>query len=454
MKNTKKASENPGRPRYFFFNLGCPKNLVDAETASAGLESRGWARAADPRLADLLVITTCAFIAEAEEESVEQILEVAAAREEGQLLAVIGCLVSREGRVLEDLLPEVDIFLDAGSMSEIGRIASEKRSGGSPAAGRKVGRAGRLFTPAHYAYLKLADGCSNRCTYCTIPSIRGGLRSAGADELLAEAAELADSGVKELILVAQDTTAWMTERGSGSDLPALIESLSDLEGIRWIRLMYVNPARVDAGALSRLFAGTSLVPYLDVPIQHVSDRVLDRMGRGYGRERIEDILGTLRCETPGVVIRTTVMTGFPGESEEDHAELVGFLDEWRIDHVGVFAWSPERGTAAAGLPGRLSRDVVQRRLDEITELQMDIAQEKLSSLEGEVLDVLVDRKVPPGRSGEREIWGEGRWYGQAPEIDGEVLLSGEQAEEGDMVAARVDTSGSYDLFATAVRDFN
>lgn len=446
MKSMKRACDDPRAPAYFFYNLGCPKNLVDAERAAARLEDAGWRRSAVPQGADLLVVTTCAFISAAEEESVEQILEVAAAKGERQLLAVVGCLVSREGGRLEKLLPEVDIFLDVPSMDRL----AEAAAGAAP--GRSAGPPARtprrsLFTPPHVAYLKIAEGCSNRCSYCTIPSIRGPLASRPPEEVAEEARALAGAGVREIVLVAQDTTSYGRERGGDGALYRLIERISSIEGIEWIRLMYLHPARVEPDRIAGSIRDTRLLPYLDIPIQHVSDRVLERMGRGYREADIERLFGRLREAVDGLVLRTTVMTGFPGETEDDFRILMDFLDRSRIDHVGVFRWSPERGTPAARLRGRVREETARRRVEELASLQMDIAEEILDQLPGRSLEVLIDRAAGGGGSSAGGSAAEGRWYGQAPDIDGVTWVSGPGALPGEIVTARIEGSEALDLFA-------
>ncbi|MDD3643119.1 MAG: 30S ribosomal protein S12 methylthiotransferase RimO [Candidatus Krumholzibacteria bacterium] len=442
----KRACDVPGTPTYFFYNLGCPKNLVDAEVAAARLEDAGWRRSRDPRDADLLVVTTCAFITAAEEESIEQVLEVAAAKDEAQLLAVVGCLVSREGRRLERLLPEVDIFLDVASMDRLPEAAGEI-SGRPPVFG--PGGAGRraLFTPSHIAYLKIAEGCSNRCSYCTIPSIRGPLTSRPQAGIAVEAGALAAAGVRELVLVAQDTTSWRRDHGEDGALYPLMDTLSAIEGIEWIRLMYLHPARVDPGRLAAAIRRTKLLPYLDIPIQHVSDRVLGRMGRGYRGAAIERLVGELRSAVDGLVLRTTVMTGFPGETEDDFRTLVDFIERSRIDHVGIFRWSPERGTPAARLRGRPSEETTRRRLEELSSLQIDLAEELLAGMRGRSMEVMIDRLVGPDESPAEGFRAEGRWYGQAPDIDGVTWVRGTAPGPGVRVVARVEGSEALDLFA-------
>lgn len=409
---------------------------MDAERVAARLEAAGWAGEADPARAGLLVVTTCAFIAAAEEESVEQILEIAAAREEWQLLAVLGCLVTREGAKLEDLMPEVDIFLDVESMEG---LADAVVGDLPPGTGR------RLFTPPHTAYLKISEGCSNRCSYCTIPSIRGDLASRSGDDLLLEAASLVSSGVRELIIIAQDTTAWGTDMDATYDLHSLLEKLSRIDGLEWIRLMYLHPARIDAERLAGIISSTKVIPYLDIPIQHAADPVLERMGRGYTEKELRYIFDTLRSKVEGLVIRTTLMTGFPGESTEDFEQLFRFLEEYRFDHAGIFRWSPERGTPAVRLGNQVPDEVISERIEELSSLQFDISADILAEMEGREIDVIVDSRVEGVVSG--------RWHGQAPEIDGITWLVDSEALEGTIGKGVVERSEAYDLFARPSGEF-
>lgn len=426
-----RKADNIARPAtYHFYNLGCPKNLVDAERVAARLAAAGWTESADPEKAGLLVVTTCAFIAAAEEESVEQILEIGAAKEEWQLLAVLGCLVTREGEQLKDLMPEVDIFLDVESMDGL----ADEVAGPVP---HDPGRL--LFTPPHTAYLKISEGCSNNCSYCTIPSIRGGLVSRTGDDLLREAASLAAAGVRELIVIAQDTTAWGSERNGDYDLHFLLECISRIDGIEWIRLMYLHPARIDAGKIAGIIQSTNVIPYLDIPIQHVSDPVLERMGRGYTEKDLRLIFDTLRSSIEGLVIRTTLMTGFPGETDEDFERMTAFIEEYRLDHAGIFKWSPERGTPAARLGDQVPDELISARLEELSSIQFDISADIQAGMEGREIEVIVDSRSESSVSG--------RWFGQAPEIDGVIWLEDSAAAPGTIGKATVLRAEAYDLFA-------
>jgi ribosomal protein S12 methylthiotransferase len=452
------------RPRpgtYFFFNLGCPKNLVDAECVAARLEAAGFREALMPSDASLLVVTTCAFISGAMEESVEEILRVGAAKRRGQFLAVLGCLVSREGKSLRKLLPEVDLFCDVREMQLLPEklaawYAGRGEHGGAspvPPPDRTDARltcgapARKLFTPAHLAYLKIADGCSNRCSYCMIPSIRGDLESRAREDILAEAAALAAAGVKELVVVAQDTTAWGFDHGRGMTLYHLLEELADAARFEWIRLMYLHPAHVDLDRLVPLIRGGAICPYVDIPIQHASDTILDRMGRGYAKRDLCALFDRLRSSIDDLVMRTTVMVGFPGETERDFRELADFLEEVSFDHVGVFTYSAERGTKACGFSARVpERKAIERR-DELLDIQMDISQERLNARLGSEIRILVDSTLARDERPHHSLERVGRFYGQAYEIDGVTYLKGAVAGPGSFVRARVCEAQAYDLIA-------
>jgi len=393
------------------------------------------------------------------EESVEEILRVGAAKKQGQTLAVLGCLVTREARSLPALLPEVDLFCDVGEMpflAERVAAAAGDREPARPARPRKAAREARaipgrrLFTPPHIAYLKISDGCANRCSYCTIPSIRGGLASRASADILAEAGALAAAGVKELVVVAQDTTAYGLDRGRSESLYDLLEALADGARFEWIRLMYLHPAHVDVRRLVPLIKGGAISPYLDIPIQHVSDAILDSMGRGYSRADLDTLFDALRSSGDDLVLRTTVMTGFPGETEEHFRELAGFLQDVSFDHVGIFAYSPEAGTRARTLGGRIPARVALARKEELLDIQMDISQDRLTARLGSEMKILIDARIPPGERPRRDIEWEGRFYGQAYEIDGVTYVKGSVRSPGAVVRARIVEAQAYDLVAETV----
>jgi ribosomal protein S12 methylthiotransferase len=445
-------AEAPLPRTYYFINLGCPKNLVDAERVAARLEAAGWREAAASAEASLVVVTTCAFISSAMEESVDEILAAGAAKREGQTLAVLGCLVSRERSALRRLLPEVDLFLDVAEMLSLPERLDEMALPGGPAAPLTASLTidcgeRKLFTPGHLAYLKIADGCSNRCSYCMIPSIRGDLRSRTMAEILEEARRLADAGVRELVLVAQDTTAWGFDLAGRERLYDLIASIADAARFDWVRLMYLHPAHVDIERLVPLARGGAVLPYLDIPIQHVGDRILGAMGRGYCRADLESLFEALRARIDDLVLRTTVMVGFPGETDEEFRELVDFIETVSFDHVGVFTYSPERGTKARSRRPRVPEALAAGRRDELLNVQLDISHERLSARVGSALDILVDSAVDVDERPEPGVEWVGRFFGQAYDIDGVTYLKGSTMRPGDFVKATVIEAQPYDLVA-------
>jgi ribosomal protein S12 methylthiotransferase len=452
VKATMEADRHPSS--YYFLNLGCPKNLVDAERVAGKLERFGWVEARSAGEARLLVVTTCAFISIAEEESVHEILQMASIKQDWQKLAVVGCLVSREGRELERLLPEVDIFLAVDEMDMLPERISgvERGTVTDKGAGGAVCR--KLFTPAHLAYLKIAEGCSNHCSYCTIPSIRGELRSRATEEIVREAEYLAGAGVKELVIVAQDTGAWGRDAGGGGALTALVESVSKVFLPGWIRLMYLHPSHIDPGPVIDLIEGGVICPYLDIPIQHVSDSILSRMARGYGRADLERLFGALRSSPIDIALRTTVMVGFPGEGDDEFDELLRFLEQVEFDHVGVFTYSDEEGTAAASLGYKVSDSLARSRKEELLDVQMDISHARLTARTGFTETILVDEMLEAGERPSPGVWGIGRSARQAYDVDGVTFLEGAAVQTGDFVKARIRKAEAYDLFAVVCQDFD
>ncbi len=436
-------------PSFYFINLGCPKNLVDAEGVAAKLERWGFVPSADLESSGLVVITTCSFIRAAMEESVDVILSAASKMKDGQVLAVLGCLVSREGRKLEGLLPEVDLFVPVPRMGELPALLREKGlfseiKPPSDDCGEALQR--RLFTPDHIGYLKIAEGCRNRCAYCMIPSIRGELVSRKSEEILKESARLKERGVKELIVIAQDTGSWGLDTDSTEDLFGLLSRIDEVVRPPWVRLMYLHPASIDIDGLEFLLRERKILRYLDIPIQHASSGVLKAMGRGYGRNYLERLLDRLKSGFDDLVLRTTVMVGFPGETERDFAELVDFLEKYEIDHAGVFEYSPERGTKAYRFPGMVDEGTKNERKELIEEIQMDIFTDHFVQKTGTRETVLVDEVFQPGEGPRDDVWGAGRFYGQAFEIDGVVFLTGEDKEPGKFVNVRLESVQGYDIF--------
>jgi ribosomal protein S12 methylthiotransferase len=439
----------------FTISLGCPKNLVDTEIMLGDLTSRGWETTDDPERAALLLVNTCAFIKPASQEAVDTILALARHKDNdpAKILAVTGCLVQRYGRDLPELLPEVDIFLGVNDFPRLGEILEQKEGPQKRlwASGNWHSYASPHIrfpaTPPYLAYLKLAEGCSHRCTFCTIPGIRGPYRSRPPAALLEEAAALAASGVKELILVAQDTTAYGTDWGGGPQLPALLKELARVPGLAWIRLLYGHPAGVTPDLLEVITAHPQICPYLDLPIQHAHDALLRRMGRRYTRKGLLDTFRLIREALPHAALRTTVMVGFPGETEEHFDTLLDLAAEVRFDHLGIFLYEPEDGTPAARLAGAVPRRTARARVRRLKALQARIVKAKLKSLVGTVQPVLVE-----GVSEESEYLLVGRLSTQAPDIDGRVYIMEGMGRVGEIQPVRLTRALPVDLVGGLVEE--
>ncbi|NMX22419.1 30S ribosomal protein S12 methylthiotransferase RimO [Dissulfurirhabdus thermomarina] len=437
------------RPRLYVVSLGCAKNQVDTEVALGAIEREGGFDLTDrPETADLLVVNTCAFIERAVSESIEAVLETAEMKRPGQRLVVMGCLVQRYGEALLRELPEVDAFLGTEGPAGLPGLVRRLAAGEGPLldlapAGRLPLSAPRfLTTPPWRAWLRVAEGCDNRCTYCLIPRIRGPLRPVPLPDLVAEARDLEERGVKELTLVAQDLTAY---RDGGSDLAALLRRLLAETGIAWIRLLYLHPNGINSNLLKIIADNPRICPYLDVPVQHASDRILARMGRRYRRRDLDALLGRIREHLPEAALRTTVMVGFPGEGEDDFEALLEFVERWRFDHLGAFAYSDEEGAPSGALGGKVARDVAARRLDRVMSLQAGIAAERNRRRVGRVEEVLVE-----GVSRETDLLLEGRTRYQAPDVDGVVYITAGRAEAGGLVPVKITGAHTYDLVGEIV----
>jgi ribosomal protein S12 methylthiotransferase len=426
-------------------SLGCAKNRVDSEHLLGGLTDHGFRVVEDLATAEVVIVNTCGFIREAVEESIEEILEAARLKEQGEcrVLVVAGCLPQRYPELATEL-PEVDHFFTPDEIPAIPRaLGGPNRPGEAANKGPR-----RILTQLpHSAYLKIAEGCSNRCSYCTIPSIRGEFRSLPEDTLLDEARSLAEGGTVELNLVAQDTTSYGLDRDDPAALARLLERLTELEGIRWLRLLYAYPRPFPPGVVGILAGRGKVLPYLDLPIQHIHPRILRAMGRQTSAAEVAAIIQTLRDRIPDLVLRTTVIVGFPGETDAEFETLLGFIRRTRFHHLGAFAYSAEEGTAAAGISGRLPDRVIQERLQHLLEVQAEVSAERNRGFLGRELDVLVD-----GFDEEGDV--AGRTYGQAPEVDGYTKLFGygeDVVEIGSFVRARVVKAWEYDLGAEVAK---
>jgi ribosomal protein S12 methylthiotransferase len=433
-------------------SLGCPKNLVDSEVILGLLSKEGYLLTTDPSTADVLIVNTCSFIEEATKEAVETILHLSSFKREGRcrLLIVSGCLPQRYGKVLEEELPEVDLFVGTGAFQHLPKFLSRKPSGKSflPKStflyNERTPRI--LSTPPPTAYLKIAEGCSNACTFCTVPKIRGRYRSRKLRSVLEEARRLTDQGVRELILIAQDTTAYGRDFGDGTNLEKLLKNLVRVEGLRWIRILYAYP-RADHftdGLLELMAQEEKICPYLDLPIQHIDDKILKRMGRRSKAGEIRSLLTKMRAFLPEISLRSSLIVGFPGEKESEFKALVDFVEEVQFDHLGAFKYSSEKGTPASRLPHPTPESVKEERLKTLMEIQKKISLRKYQEMVGERKVVLVE-----GPERERGIL-RGRLQTQAPEIDGSVLLNG-KAQVGDWVEARITQALPYDAVAKIER---
>ena len=436
-------------------NLGCPKNQVDAEVMLGQLAAAGYQIEDAPERADLVVVNTCSFIQEAKEESIQTILEAAELKRTGRCQAVVvsGCLAQRYGQELPALLPEVDAFVGTGEFPRIAEIASATLRRSAPDRIWVTGHTAlvtaelprRLLTPGHIAYLKISEGCDRTCTFCAIPGIRGRMQSRTREDLLAEAQRLAESGVRELILISQDTADYGRDLGEAHGLVRLLQALLEIPSLRWIRLHYLYPTRITPELIELLAAEPRLCRYLDMPLQHCDGAVLKAMGRGGDARSLRRLLDRVRQAVPGITIRTSFITGFPGETPERFSGLLKFVEEMRFDRVGVFCYSDEDGTAAFGLGPKVPRRVAEARRARLMTAQTRIAEEKGQALLGTVQDVMVDGPAvgfPDVQCG--------RTAAHAPEVDGTVYLRGPVQPPGTLVRVRIREAYEHDLAADII----
>lgn len=443
----------------FFISLGCDKNLVDSEFMLGVLQEHGFVITDDETQADAIIVNTCCFINDAKEESINTILDMAEYKKTGRckILLVTGCLAQRYQHEIRQEIPEVDAVLGIRAQDELvyalqeaakGRIyESFSASDRLPQSDREdhpVAHPKRVVTTGgHYAYLKIAEGCDRHCTYCVIPSVRGSYHSIPLEELLRQAKQLAQAGVKELILVAQETTRYGIDLYGEKSLYRLLDGLNQIEGLHWIRILYCYPEEIDDSLIEAIRRNEKVCHYLDMPIQHASDEVLRRMGRRICRQDIQNIVEKLRREIPDICLRTTVICGFPGETQQQHEELMDFINEMEFDRLGAFTYSPEEGTAAAAFPDQIEEEVKLDWQEEVMELEQEIIFEKTARMKGQVIWAFIEGKLP-----EENIY-VARAYWDAPDIDGYVFISGADTElmTGDFVKARVTGSMDYDLTA-------
>ena len=440
--------------KILFVSLGCDKNLVDSEEMLGALRNAGYSFTDDEDEADIAIVNTCCFIMDAQKESIDQILALAERRTEGQLKALIvtGCMAQRYKNDILKEIPEVDavigttaekkivetlgeILENAGEAGTNGYLLMENENRRTGIASERV-----VTTGGYYSYLKIAEGCDKRCTYCVIPYIRGRYRSMPMEELIAQAQTLADKGVKELILVAQETTLYGTDLYGYKALPDLLKKLSDIEGIEWIRLMYCYPEEITREIAEAIRDLPKVLHYIDMPVQHASDDILKRMGRQTNREELRQKVSMLRELIPDICIRTTLITGFPGEREADHRELLEFVEEMRFDRLGVFTYSKEEGTPAEKMSPQVPARIRKKRQKEIMLLQQRIAFEAAQDMEGRVVDAIVEGKL----AGEPVYLA--RSYKDAPGVDGALFIETQrELLTGDLVKVLVTGSKEYDL---------
>ena len=440
--------------KILFVSLGCDKNLVDSEEMLGSLREKGYSFTDDENEADAAIVNTCCFIMDAQKESIDQILALAQLRTEGKLKALIvtGFMAQRYKDEVLSEIPEVDAVIGTTAESRIAEILEEILTAGGPA-----GSNGRLLvesedsrtgttaervitTGGYYSYLKIAEGCDKCCTYCVIPSIRGHYRSVPMEDLLRQAQALAEKGIKELILVAQETTLYGTDLYGHKALPELLRKLSEIEGIEWIRLMYCYPEEITVEIAEAMRDIPKVLHYIDMPIQHASDSILKRMGRRTDKQELKQKIAMLREMMPDICLRTTLITGFPGEKEEDHKELLDFVREMRFDRLGVFTFSKEEGTPAARMSPQIPARVRKKRLKELMLLQQQIAFEAAGDMEGRVLEAIVEGQLV----GEQVYLA--RTYKDAPGIDGVVFIETQrELMTGDLVKVKITGSREYDL---------
>ena len=448
-----------------FISLGCDKNLVDSEKMLGLLSESGYTNVEDEAEADAIVFNTCCFIHDAKEESIETILEMASWKEKGRLQALVitGCLAQRYKDEIAAELPEVDAVIGTSGYTEIVPVLDKLLKVSGTEEAQTDGECPLVYCPsidllppslpdkrmvttgAYTAYLKIAEGCNKRCTYCVIPYIRGRYRSFPVEDLLKEAERLVAGGARELILIAQETTVYGVDLYGRKMLPELLRKLCRLEGLDWIRILYCYPEEITDELIQVMKEEKKVCHYLDIPIQHSEDAILKRMGRRTNRAELTALIEKLRKEIPDIILRTTLITGFPGETEEDFAQMAAFVEEMQFDRLGVFTYSPEEGTKAAVMEDQIDEEVKEARRDHIMELQQDISAAAASAMVGREMSVLIE-----GYLYEEDIY-VGRTYMDAPKVDGNVFVrSEEEMISGDIVPVRITGASEYDLMGDVI----
>lgn len=438
--------------KLLFISLGCDKNLVDSEMMMGLLHDRGYEFTDNEEEADIIVINTCGFINDAKEESINTILEMAKYKENNlKALIVAGCLVERYKNEILQELPEIDAIVGTTAFDKICDVVDDVLADKKHNELESINKMCRpdvkriITTGGYYSYLKIAEGCDKHCTYCSIPMIRGAYRSVPMDELVKEAEYLADNGVKELIIVAQEITVYGKDLYGEKKLPELLQRLCKIPGIQWIRLLYCYPEEITDELIETIRTEKKICHYIDMPIQHASDKILKAMGRRTNNAELRNIISKLRKEIPDICLRTTLITGFPGETEEDHQILLDFIDEMEFDRLGVFTYSPEEDTKAASLDNQVDEEVKLCRKDEIMELQQEISMDKSERLVGKEIEVIIE-----GKASDEDVY-VGRSYMDAPSVDGYVFInSEEELMSGDFAKVRIVKAMEYDLIGDLI----
>lgn len=433
--------------KVLFISLGCDKNLVDSEMMMGLLHSRGYEFTDEEEKADVIVINTCGFIKDAKEESINTIISMGKYKSDNlKALIVAGCLGQRYKDEIMQELPEVDAVVGTSAFDKVCDVIDDVLKGDAHNVFYDINKMCRprtnriITTGGYYSYLKIAEGCGKRCTYCSIPSFRGTFRSAPMEELVEEAKYLADNGVKELILVAQETTLYGVDLYGKKSLPELLHRLAEIDGICWIRVLYCYPEEITDELIEAIKTEKKVCHYIDMPIQHASDNILKRMGRRTTNAELREVIRKLRREIPDICIRTTLITGFPAETDEDHEVLMQFVDEMEFDRLGVFTYSPEENTPAANMDNQIDEELKLDRQEEIMELQQEISIDRGESLAGRRMEVMIE-----GKAADEDVY-VGRTYMDAPSVDGFVFIkSEEELLSGDFAYVRITKSLEYDL---------
>jgi ribosomal protein S12 methylthiotransferase len=448
------VTKNPAKGSFAFISLGCPKNLVDTERMAGLLQLDGYRMATDPAKSDFVVINTCGFIGDAREESHEAIREMLRLKADGKIRGVIvtGCLAERDKDRLLEQFPEIDQLVGVFGREEIGEAArrtmsglTEQRTIFRPAFSRPPDDTHRVrITAKHIAYLKIAEGCNRLCSFCSIPQMRGPYASKSLEQIVAEAEELAADGVKELVLVAQDTTFYGIDLYGKPQLAELLRRLDQVARLRWIRLMYLYPMHIGDELIETIAGAKKILPYLDIPLQHIDDEVLGRMRRRVGSAETLELLARLRKGIPRLVLRTTFIAGFPGETETQFQHLLDFVKTEKFERLGAFAYCEEENTAAQKLDGALPDEIKNQRRDQLLAAQQPIAFGWNESQIGKRQEIMIDSYIP----GQKNAY-VGRSYADAPEIDGVVYVTGEKLKPGQMVGCEIVAAKDYDLIGVA-----